>query len=173
MTPERLAEIREMLGGPTPPDGRGAHPIEDAADDLLAALIASEKARERLQDRINYSISEGLAIAVAHPPGSSSQYGLVTRERHDSWLLAIDLLLMPLSTQASHREAREQAREAAKQGDGSEQGRRTRSDAAREIASELARRGVATDPVVRWVREMARAFERGESITTTRERGET
>jgi hypothetical protein len=40
MTPERLAEIREMMGGPTLPELRGAHPIEDAADDLLTALDA-------------------------------------------------------------------------------------------------------------------------------------
>lgn len=38
---KRLAEIREILGPRTADESRGAFPIEDAADDLLAMLDAT------------------------------------------------------------------------------------------------------------------------------------
>jgi len=84
MTPERLAEIREILGGPTGPEFRGNHPVEDAADDLLAALDSLLAERFTLARRAyDYGHTDGSA-GYAHATDEELHAWLVTTPREPS-----------------------------------------------------------------------------------------
>lgn len=62
-----------------------------AEEELRAELAA-------LRQQLNAKIDEGLTIAIQNPPGTSTGYGMVTADKHASWLLAIDLLLIGFSS---------------------------------------------------------------------------